>query len=259
MQNGGMGECMERAIGVIGGVGPYAGIDLVQKIFDSTVAHRDQDHIDLYMTSTPARIEDRTEYLLHGGGNPAEGLYQSLKKLVCMGASVIAIPCNTAHAPAIYDRVKQRAAQEFPGITLLNMIEETCAYIAALFPEGAEIGLLATRGTHAVGLYRQYLASYPRLSLMEPTREGQLRVHDAIYNPQYGVKAVSPPRALAVEILLAEGRVLIEEGAKALILGCTELPLALQYGMLPCPLVDPTLLLARAAVGVAAPEKLSTC
>lgn len=254
-----MGERMERAIGVIGGVGPYAGTDLVQKIFGSTIAHRDQDHIDLYMTSTPARIEDRTEYLLNGGNNPAEGLYQSLKKLVLMGASVIAIPCNTAHAPAIYNEIEQRAAREFPAVSLLNMIEETCAYIATLFPDGAEIGLLATRGTHAVGLYRQYMAAYPKLSLIEPKEEGQMRVHDAIYNPEYGVKAVSPVSAFAVEILLVEGRALVEAGAEALILGCTELPLALQYGMLPCPLVDPTLLLARAAVGAAAPEKLSSC
>ena len=250
---------MERAIGVIGGVGPYAGIDLVQKIFDNTIAEKDQDHLDLYMTNLPASIGDRTAYLLSGGPNPADGLFESLRKLARMGATIIAIPCNTAHAPAIYDVVKRRAAQEFPNIVLLNMIEETCAYIARQYPEGARIGLLATQGTHAVGLYQQYLVPYPHLTLVEPDAEGQRSVHDAIYNSTYGIKAVSPVSAKSVEILLEVGQELIaEQGASALILGCTELPLALQFGMLPAPFIDPTLLLARACIHAAAPDKLSS-
>ena len=247
---------MKAAIGVIGGVGPYAGIDLVGKIFDNTIANKDQDHIDLYLTSLPGWIGDRTNFLLNGGDNPAEGLLMSLRKLVAMGANVIGIPCNTAHAPSIYSEVRLDAAREFPEVKLLNMIDETSTYIANQFPQGATVGLMATQGTHAVGLYRQYLASHPQIRLIEPDAEGQRAVHEAIYHPDFGIKAVSPVTDQARRVIQETGRKLIDAGASALILGCTELPLALRSGDVDAVLIDPTLLLARAAIRAASPEKL---
>jgi aspartate racemase len=247
---------MDKAIGVIGGVGPYAGIDLVKKIFDHTQATRDQEHIDLYLTSCPSLIPDRTEYLLRGGADPAEGIYACFDKLARMGATVVVIPCNTAHAPAIYGRVYKRALAAFPQVRFLNMIEETCHYIATLFPAGAEIGLMATLGTHGVGLYRDYLSKYPFLHLLEPDEDGRKRVHQAIYDRSFGIKAISPVSQTATDLLLTEARKLVAQGAKALILGCTELPLAIHDGMVDCQLVDPTDTVAKAAVREAAPEKL---
>ncbi len=49
-------------IGVVGGMGPYAGLDLVQKIFDHTQAKTDQGHIPVSMISIPHSIEDRTKF-----------------------------------------------------------------------------------------------------------------------------------------------------------------------------------------------------
>lgn len=247
---------MEEAIGIIGGVGPYAGVDIIKKIFDNTIANCDQEHINLYLTNLPAMIGDRTTYLLEGGENPAEGLFLSLKKLVQIGATVIGIPCNTAHAPAIYDELNRRVMLEFPRIKLLNMIEETCTQIASRYPDGGKIGLMATKGTHVIGLYRQYLVQYPGFQLIEPDSEGQNRVHEAIYNSSYGIKAVSPVSNRAVAVLEQESRKLIDQGVVAIILGCTELPLALQDGLVPCSLIDPALILARAAIRTIAPHKL---
>ena len=51
-------------IGVIGGMGPYAGIDLIKKILDMTKATSDQEHIPLSLISVPHLIEDRTAFLL---------------------------------------------------------------------------------------------------------------------------------------------------------------------------------------------------
>jgi aspartate racemase len=247
---------MDRAIGVIGGVGPYAGIDLVKKVFDHTIAVADQEHLDLYMTSCPSLIPDRTEYLLHSGQNPAPGIITCFDKLARIGATVVVVPCNTAHAPKIYQQVEQWAQEHHPQVRFLNMIEETCSFLTTLFPAGGTIGLMATLGTHGVGIYGGYLARYPNLRLIEPGEEGKKRVHSAIYDRTYGIKAVSPVSSRATEDLLTEARSLIDHGAQALILGCTELPLALKEGMLSCPLVDPTAILARAAIRVTAPEKL---
>ena len=247
---------MSKAIGVIGGVGPYAGLDLVKKIFDNTLSSSDQGHIDLYMTSCPSLIPDRTQYLLHGGMNPAIGIISCFEKLALMGASVVAIPCNTAHAPAIFGEVAAWAGKHFPEVLFLNMIEETCSHLAVQFPNGGEIGLIATLGTHSVGIYRQYLAKYPLFRLLEPNEHGKISVHEAIYDHSYGIKAVSPVTKEAREVLLREAGKIVGQGAKALILGCTELPLAIHEGMLACPLVDPTSILARAAIRETAPEKL---
>jgi aspartate racemase len=247
---------MEQAIGVIGGVGPYAGIDLVKKIFDNTIASCDQEHLDVYLTNVPRLIEDRTEFLLHGGENPAQGLFASFQKLALMGATVVAIPCNTAHAQPIFDEVARNAADAFPQVRLLHMIEETCQYIAEQFPNRTTIGLLATRGTHTIGIYRQYLARYEHLHLIEPDEAGQQRVHEAIYHANYGIKAVSPVSERSYKIIKEEGEELVKRGARALILGCTELPLALSPSDIPVPLIDPTQELARSAIRYVAPAKL---
>ncbi len=247
---------MSKAIGVIGGVGPYAGLDLVKKIFDNTLSSSDQGHIDLYMTSCPSLISDRTQYLLNGGVNPADGIISCFEKLVQMGASVVAIPCNTAHAPTIFGEVAAWAGKHYPEVLFLNMIEETCNHLALQFPNGGDIGLIATVGTHSVGIYRQYLVKYPLFRLLEPDELGRISVHEAIYNHAYGIKAVSPVTKQAREVLLREAGGIIDQGASALILGCTELPLAIHDGMLACSLVDPTNILARAAIRETAPEKL---
>ena len=54
-----------RVIGVVGGMGPYAGLDLVRKIFDQTTASTDQEHLDVILLSTPS-VPDRTGSQLPG-------------------------------------------------------------------------------------------------------------------------------------------------------------------------------------------------
>lgn len=247
---------MDHAIGVIGGVGPYAGLDLVKKVFDNTIAHSDQEHVNLYMTSCPSLIGDRTRFLLEGGDNPAAGLSECFGKLASIGATVVVIPCNTAHAPAIYNAVKAHAVMAYPHVQLLNMIEETCRSIASIFSSGGTVGLLATKGTHAAGVYSHYVDKLAKFHLIEPDENSQERVHQAIYDSTYGIKAVFPVTQRATDVLLEEGRTLIKRGAKAIILGCTELPLALHEGLLDCLLIDPTEILARAALSLVAPGKV---
>jgi len=72
-------------IGIIGGVGPYAGLDFVQKIFANTQAVQDQDHLNCMLVSCPSLIPDRTRYLLQSNHeeseNPAFGLFESARCL----------------------------------------------------------------------------------------------------------------------------------------------------------------------------------
>ena len=47
-------------IGIVGGVGPYAGLDLLRKLLDNTLANSDQEHLDTVLLSLPSGIMDRT-------------------------------------------------------------------------------------------------------------------------------------------------------------------------------------------------------
>ncbi len=51
-------------IGIVGGAGPYAGLDCAQKILQETIAEKDQDYLPTILVSTPETIGDRTKFLL---------------------------------------------------------------------------------------------------------------------------------------------------------------------------------------------------
>ena len=54
----------KHLIGIVGGVGPYAGLDLAEKIFDQTDARSDQEHLPVALLSILGEIEDRTAFIL---------------------------------------------------------------------------------------------------------------------------------------------------------------------------------------------------
>ncbi|MFA6846409.1 MAG: amino acid racemase [Sphaerochaetaceae bacterium] len=240
------------AIGIVGGVGPAAGIDLAAKIFKHTEASRDQDHIDLYLTSTPSIIPDRTEFLLHEGNDPRPGIYECIKKLASLGATAVGVACNTAHSKDIIGKLPPLPE----GVVLVNMIQTTCEEISRQYPFGARIGLLATTGTVRTGVYSQYFAELPSFTLICPCQENQQSVHQAIYNSSYGIKATSRPTDKAKALLRKALDELELQECAAVILGCTELPLAVTPEMTRCRLIDPTELEAIALIKAVCPEKL---
>lgn len=84
-----------RLIGIVGGVGPYAGVDLYRKILEQTKACKDQEHLPIAMLSLPGEICDRTAFILGETDiNPAYAIVDILKKLEGVGAEVAAIACN---------------------------------------------------------------------------------------------------------------------------------------------------------------------
>ena len=61
-----------NAIGIIGGVGPAAGVDLFNRILSHTSAEKDQEHLNVLLTSCPSLIPDRTAYLIENGSDPVK-------------------------------------------------------------------------------------------------------------------------------------------------------------------------------------------
>ena len=241
-----------KAIGIVGGVGPSAGVDLASKIFRHTKASKDQQHLNLFLTSCPSLIPDRTAYLLEGGDDPAPGMQKCMEILKNCGATAIGVCCNTAHSPRILSRIA------FPeGVEFINMIDRTCGEISSRYGK-AKVGLLATLGTTKTGIYDEYFAKYENLELVKPEMETVKAVHDAIYNPSYGIKATMPVSAKSRQVLEDAVNQLKSKGCKAVILGCTELPLAFEgeSSFNGTDLVDPTDVLACSLIRAVEPEKL---
>jgi len=246
-------------IGIVGGVGPHAGLDLMRKVFDQSLAANDQEHVDALLFSLPSSIVDRTEYLLgRVKENPGRAMAGILLRLEQAGATVAAIPCNTAHAAPIWDLIGKILQVRKSRIRLLHMIGETLSLMESRYPDLRRIGILATTGTSRSGLYQQALIDKSYDPLLPPDDMQHELIHPAIYDPEYGIKSLSGrvhPRAMAS---LREGfSSLAGQGAEAVILGCTEIPLAFpapaEQGMI-C--IDPAVALARALLRESHPDKL---
>lgn len=248
-------------IGIIGGVGPYAGLDFVRKIFSNTIAVKDQDHLNCMLISCSSLIPDRTAYLLRSeeeaGENPAYGMFASARCLYKAGARYAAVACNTAHSGRIFEPFCRMVQDALPELTIINMLETSAAYALEHLPHIHRVGLLATKGTYKSRVYYEYFRAGESFELIEPEPRGQERIHEAIYSEQYGIKAHSEHiRPQARDWISYEIYRLIDRGAEAVILGCTELPLAVDAQHYTIPVIDPGLLTARKLIGLIAPEKL---
>jgi aspartate racemase len=226
-------------IGVLGGVGPAATADFMSKIVKATQAAKDQDHVKVIVEQNP-QIPDRTANLVGNGPDPTLALYATAKKLERGGADLIAIPCNTAHA--YVDRMQRHL-----DIPIVNMLTETVDHIAQMSPAAVRVGILATSGTIASGLYQDALEAAGLCALI-PEATDQTRVMDAIYGPS-GVKAGHTSGRCADQIG-AVVAALKAQSADAIILGCTERPLIkLSDGLLRSTrFIDPTRVLAEACI-----------
>jgi len=244
---------MKNAIGIIGGVGPYAGLDLNKKIFDNMKTNgTDQDYLDVYLVSQASDITDRTLYLKNEiSTNPAEGLFRAALKLEDIGAAVIAIPCNTAHSVKIFSRVKELMRLAGCKAKLLDIVEETHKFLEENYSDIKKIGLLGTLGTYETKLYENYFNKIGKFELVNPNMDGKNNVHNAIYNLEFGVKAVSSPvTPEAKELFEKEIDSFLDNKVESVILGCTEIPLAFDNENFykEALLIDPTNILARALI-----------
>lgn len=226
-----------RIVGVLGGMGPLATVDLYRKVVEATPARTDQEHLHVIIDADPS-IPDRTEALLRGGADPVPQLIAGGQRLAAAGAAFIIMPCNTAHA--FLDRVQPQVP-----IPFVSMIDETARAVATLVDPGAPVGILATEGTLSARLYHDAFAAVG-LEPRQPSPAAQAEVNGAIA----AVKRGDTSRAATERVLIA-ARELIDGGAQALIAACTELPLILQQPDVPVPLIDPTTVLAQAAVRTA--------
>lgn len=229
----------EKVVGVLGGLGPWATLDLFEKILRLTPASRDQDHLRVIIDNN-AKIPDRSPAILGDGEDPTPALVATAQNLEAAGADFLVIPCNTAHA--FFEPVARAV-----GIPVLHIMREVAAAARRDMPALRRVGVLATRAAMVARLYHDAFAAID-VEVIEPDGPGQ----DAVNRAIYGVKAqrVGPEVTAA---LVEVARALVTAGAEAIVLGCTELPFVLRPEHVPVPLLDSNLILAQAAVRTARP------
>ena len=224
----------EKIIGILGGMGPEATVDLFYKIIKLTPAEKDQEHLRIIIDNNP-KIPDRTAAILGEGEDPLPFLQETARNLERSGADFIIIPCNTAHY--FLTRI-----QDSVNIPIINMIAETAAEVKKRIPHVKKIGLLATIGVYKTKIYDQFFQKW-EIEVVFPDKEDQENVMKVIY----AVKAGDLSNKAKKDIL-AVSQNLIDKGAEAIIAGCTEIPLILKDKDILVPVIDPTQVLASIAM-----------
>ncbi|MDO8621605.1 MAG: amino acid racemase [bacterium] len=231
-------------IGIAGGMGPMAGVRLQQLIIERTPAQRDQDHFEVVCFTNP-QVPDRTESLATDGG---EGFVSEIRRtiatLVSAGASVIAIPCHTAHA-------RLDAIVVDVAVPIIDLAQLTVEWVIRQHGSGVHVGLLATDGTIRSEVYQRRA---PAIAWMLPT-VGEQRVIASVIERTKAGERVSP------HIFAPIASRLIGDGAVAVVLACTELSLyASAFTQHRGRMIDPLQLLADELVkrGIAARRSART-
>jgi aspartate racemase len=223
---------MPRLLGVLGGMGPLATVDFLQKLIEATPAEIDQDHVPVIVYSVP-QILPRVPAISGAGPSPLPGMIKGLTTLRAAGAEAIAIACNTAHF--WYEPMREAA-----GIPIIHIVDACRDEVPR---GGAPVGLLGTEATLAARIYQDRLAAHSVQFLLNELDERARWVVPAIAAVKQG-RLVEAGQL--VERAVAR---LVECGVERAILACTELPPALAAISSPylAYTIDPTRALARAA------------
>lgn len=230
----------ERTVGVLGGMGPDATVDFMAKVLKMTPAERDQDHIRMLVDHDP-KIPSRQNISVADDARVREMLATMAERLEAAGADFLVLVCNTAHG--WLDRAQQRVS-----IPFVSIIDETVRVIGTRYPNVKNVGILATPACLELGLYQDALenAGLTALPVEDASRKELMMLIDRVKAGEQD-KAVSNGMATIA-------RSLIEQGADAIIAGCTEIPLVLHAPQLTVPLINSTDELARRTVELALGE-----
>lgn len=222
-------------LGIFGGMGPEATANLYQLIVELTPATKDQEHIPTLIYSFP-QVPDRTTAIKSRDPSIIPYLVEGVTRLEKAGASFIVIPCNTAHY--YFDQMQQSVR-----IPILNMIRETVSEVAAEYPEARKVGLLASSGTIATGLYEKEFTARG-IAVVTPAAELQ---KNCVMKAVYAIKAHGDKRQCE-DWLYSAGKDVERKGAAVVVLGCTEIPLAFNPARSGIPVVSATRVLAQRAI-----------
>ena len=228
----------KKILGILGGMGPYASLDLYQKILELTPAQTDQDHLHIILDSN-SDVPSRTEAILKDAQDPVPEILHSLRKLEAASVDLIAIPCHTSH----YYFSSFRSAIKTP---VINMVECVASHVATNFSNVKYVGVLGSSATMLSGMYQKELLKYGFQPLVPSKSAQDELVSQAIY-AEKGIKAGYKSKE-NTQLLLEACDVLIARGAEVIISACTEIPLVINNENSAAPFIDSTSVLAQVCV-----------
>lgn len=197
-----------RVLGVLGGMGPAATADFLDKLAASTPAARDQEHIATLVYSDPT-TPDRSEAMMTGGVDPGPALVHGIEFLCSAGVSAIAIPCNSAHY--WYEQMQQAA-----DVPILHIVDAVADQVRTGGTGITRLGLMSTDGTAKSGVYERL--GQHGYNLMDLTDLGSSSPVTA------GIRQVKAGDLEGARSTLTRAaNLLVERGAQSIVYGCTDI------------------------------------
>ena len=225
-------------IGILGGMGTQAGLDFCNKLAKLNKGKTDQQY-PLFVLYNKSNIPGRPENL-HRYNKVLKSLLAGCKFLEKSKCKFIVIPCNTAHY--WFDGLQKKIK-----IPIVSMPKEVYKHSMKNCRKNSKIGLLATEGTLKTGIYNKFFDK--NFKLVRPINSIQNEnVNKAIRLVKMG-KIKEAEKAIKPAV-----NYLIRIKCKKIILGCTELPIAIfafksfQKIKKSKTFLDPNLILAEAAM-----------
>lgn len=225
-----------KRLGIVGGMGSVAAAYFFQRLIELTPAETDQEYIETFVHNNTS-IPDRTEGIIGDGPSPLPKLQESVRTLNNWGANYLVLACMTSHyfVPEL-----QKASKA----VIIDGIAETAIQCEKL--GFSKVGVIASTGAVKLSLFQDQLAQRGIEALVLSDQDQVRCFNEPIYQ-NWGIKAghiTGKPRDLINE----GARILVESGAEAIVAGCSELPLVLDDGDLPVPLVDSIDILLNTAI-----------
>ena len=235
-----MTEKKEKTVGILGGMGPEATVDLMQRIIRLTPALDDVDHIRCIVDNNP-KVPSRIKAIIEGDGeDPGPCMADMGKRLESWGADFLVIACNTAHY--YYDAV--RDAVKIPVINLIDLVSN---HVKVNFPDHDKVGILASPAVAMTGLYAKRLK---KLGIEDVWLDPDYQ--DRLLNIIKAIKKGNTDSTVRDDYRKVCGN-LLHKGAKIAIIACTEL--SALGGELPINALDAAEILALEIVQVAKNKK----
>jgi len=197
-------------LGVIGGMGPLATAIFYAMLTNKQKVSAEQEHPDIIIYSKPS-IPDRSAFILgQSEVSPLDDIIHAAKILQGAGVSFIAMPCVTSHY--FYENIAQAI-----NVPIINLIDEIAKH--ALTNGFEKIGVLATNGTMAAGLFQKTFEKCG-IEMLQLDSENQAELMKIIYDIKLG-------QHIKAEIFDELEEDLFRRGAQAIVLGCTELSMVI--------------------------------
>jgi aspartate racemase len=204
---------MARLLGVLGGMGPMATADFFRKLIEETPADVDEQHVPVVIYSVP-QIPDRVGAITHGTESPLPQMLAGMRALRKLEVGCVAIPCNTAHH--WYEELQQAS-----GLPILHIADAAVDDLRKRGGTESRVGLLCTEATIQARIYQDRLAEQGIECVLNPPEEREQLVRYAIDAVKRGSLEDGG------RFVERAATLLLERGVKHVILGCTELPVAL--------------------------------